>query len=184
VRVRGKNEPHTCFTCGDGRLKEAAMLEEIWVPIRAWGENRIGILVLILMTTIGPLAASAAEGPKPVFIHAACDGKLSSTVLSAFRDEIQTSQKYQLAPDLEDNGHLDIVLTIYMSCTERHDVVAIATSYGLAKCFSDKTCHSTVDSVSIRSALCDASAVGECGRTLFKTFDDYTRGPKPELRLD
>jgi hypothetical protein len=142
-------------------------------------------LILVLLFTLVPLAASAAESPRSVFIHAACDGKISSAVLSSLREGIRTSQKYQLVRTLDDEGRMDIVLTIYMNCAERSDVAAVAIGNGLAKCFGTTNCHLSVDGSSIRSALCDASAAVECGRALFKAFDEFMKRPNPaQLKLN
>lgn len=149
------------------------MSEEIFVRNRVWRKTRIAGLVLILLFTLASLPASAAENLRSLFIHAACDGKISSAVLSSLKEEIRTSTKYQLVPGLDDNGRMDTVLTIYMNCAERSDVAAVATSHGWAHCDSVTDCRGTVDGSSIRSTLCDAIAAAECGRTLFKAFDAY-----------
>ena len=137
-------------------------------------------LVLICLFMLAPLAANPAEKPKSVFIHATCDGsKVFSDTLSSLREGIHTSQKYQLVRTLNDEGRMAVVLTIYIDCAERNGIVAVATSYGLAKCYSDKNCHLSVDGNSIKSTLCDASNAAECGRTIFKAFDDYLNHPNP-----
>lgn len=104
----------------------------------------MGRIILALLFTLVPLTASAAESPKSVFIHAACDDKISSAVDFSLRGEIRGSQKYRLIRTLDDEGHMGIVLTIYMDCAERNGVIAIATSYGLAKCYGEKNCHLSV----------------------------------------
>jgi hypothetical protein len=53
------------------------------------------------------------------------------------------------------------------------DDAAIATTYGKGKCFPGAYCHGVVDGSSLKSALCDSNATAECGRSLFKNFDDY-----------
>lgn len=79
---------------------------------------------------------------------------------------------------------MDGVLTADMKCTERDDVAAVATAYGEAKCFSSKNCHLAVDGTSLRPDLCDSKAAAECGRALFKAFDDYVSNPLgPPLKL-
>jgi hypothetical protein len=145
------------------------------------GESKWIHLVLILLFSLAPFAAGAADSPKSVFIHTACDGKISSEVLSSLREGIRNSQKYQLVRTLDDEGRMGIVLTIYMNCAERNDVIAVATGYGLAKCYSGTKCHLSVDGSSIRSVFCDASVAVECGRTLFKAFDDYMKNPTPSV---
>jgi hypothetical protein len=136
--------------------------------------KRVSLIVLFMVISI---AANATEIPRSVFIHAACDGGISATVLSSLKDGIRTSQKYQLARSLYDEGRTDAVLTIYMNCVERAGVAAIAMTYGQAKCVGSAKCRLSVDGNSIRSALCDVSAAAECGRMLFTAFDDYMSNP-------
>jgi len=103
-------------------------------------------------------------------------------VLSELRVQIGSSQKYRVAERVEDEGRMDTVLALYMSCTERKDIIAIATVYGKAKCLSSNNCHLSIDASSISSDLCDPKAAAECGRTLFKALDDYEVKPnKPPL---
>src|SRR5258706_14613142 len=102
-------------------------------------------LVLILLITLTSLAAHAADGPKPLFIMARCDEKLSSVVLSSLKEAVNASHKYQLTPSLDDIGRLDTVQTIHMTCRENNDVVAVATQFGIAKCLSASICHSVID---------------------------------------
>jgi hypothetical protein len=135
-------------------------------------------VILTLSFTLATLAANAADSPKSsVFIHAACEGKLSSAVVASLKEQISASPKYHLVPNLTDEGRLGVVLTLSMSCTERTDVVAVATTYGKAKCFAGAYCHEAVDGRSLKSALCDSNAIVECGRALFKAFDDYASTP-------
>jgi hypothetical protein len=146
--------------------------------------TQIDRLILTLLLTIVPLTANAAESPRPVFIHGTCDGKVSSVVLSSLIEEIGTSHKYQLFRTLDDVSRMNVVLTVYMNCTEHDDIVAIAFVYGQAKCLSSKNCHLAVDGTSVRSALCDSKAAIACGRALFKAFDDYMSNPLgPPLKL-
>lgn len=161
------------------------MSEEKLVQSGVWGRVRIGRLLLIFLFTLASQAAHAAsEGPRSVFVKAICNGKLSAAVLSSFREGIRTSQKYQLIPTLDDNGRMDVVLEVEMSCTERDNVVAIATAYAMAKCFGPGNCRATMDGSSLGVSLCDANAVADCGRALFKVFDSYMSRPNPaKLKL-
>lgn len=95
-------------------------------------------LPILLLTLASFAGNAAAESPKPVFLKAVCLSTVSSAVLSSFREEVRTSQKYQLVPNLSDNGRMDVVLTVDMNCTERNDVAAVATVYGKAKCSATK----------------------------------------------
>jgi hypothetical protein len=145
-------------------------------------------LILTLLFTLATLAANAADTPKSsVFIHAACDSKISSAVVASLKEEIGNSQKYHLVPNLSDEGRLGVVLTINLACTERTDVAAVASAYGKGQCFAGAYCHGVSDGSSLKSALCDSSATAECGRTLFKTFDDYvshmSSPSAPQLQL-
>jgi hypothetical protein len=104
---------------------------------------------------------------------------------SSFIAQINASPKYQSIPNLGDNGRMDVVLHVQMSCAERDNVTAVATVYGEAKCFGPRNCHASMDGTSLRVALCDPSAAADCGRMLFKAFDDYvSNSPSPVLRLN
>jgi hypothetical protein len=125
--------------------------------------------------------AQTSGGPKPVFIHANCDGK-TAAVVGSLKDQIVASRKYVMTPTLDDNGKMDEVFEVYMRCAQRDDIVAVATSYGKGRCLSTNKCGSVVDGSSIRSALCDASAAADCGRTLFEAFDGYMSSPRLPLK--
>jgi hypothetical protein len=159
------------------------MSEKELVRRIVWGETRIARLSLILTFTLASLTAHASESPKSVFVKAICNGKLSASVLSSFREGIRTSQKYQLIPALDDNGRMDVVAEVEMSCTERDKVVAIATAYALAKCVGPGNCHAVMDGSSLTVSLCDSDSVADCGRALFKVFDGYMSRPNtPQLK--
>jgi hypothetical protein len=144
----------------------------------------IRLLILGSLLTLAPVAVRAADAPKFVFVKASCLDKISSDVLSSLEEGIRNSQKYRWARNLGDGDQMGIVFTINVSCSERKNVVAVATVFGAAKCFSATNCHHAIDGSSIRSDLCDANAAEECGRTLFKAFDDYVSNPiKPQLKL-
>lgn len=121
--------------------------------------------------------AHAQTSPKPLFIRAKCDGKLSSTVLSALKDAARASQKYELVDSLNDDGRLNIVQTIYLTCVENNEVTSIATQFGIARCISPTVCHSVIDGDSLNASLCTARRSSDCGRALFKVFDAYTSRP-------
>ena len=146
-----------------------------WVVI-VWRNIRIGRLILILLLGLTSLAAEA-ESSQGVFVRAQCDGKIASAVLSSFKEAIRDSQKYQLVPNLKNEGRLGKVLAIYMVCTERTDFASIATTYGQGKCIASTNCGVTVDGSSLKVAICDSYAAADCGRALFKKFDDYMSNP-------
>jgi hypothetical protein len=90
-----------------------------------------GVIFGLMVT--GPFAPAQAPGrEKPVFIHANCDGETAATVLGSLKEQMIASRKYVVIPRLDDSGGGDEVLEIYMHCTQRGDVVAVATSYGKA----------------------------------------------------
>ena len=132
--------------------------------------NRLLPLLLVSLATLPSLAADNAQ---PVFVRSRCDKKLSSVVLSSLKDAISTSGKYRLVSSLDDEGKLDVVHTIYMTCAENNDVTAVATQYGIAKCRSAKECGSVNDGDSLNVSLCNANLSADCGRALFKAFDFY-----------
>ncbi|HWW15187.1 MAG TPA: hypothetical protein VN310_11045 [Candidatus Dormibacteraeota bacterium] len=135
--------------------------------------------MLIVLVTFISFISHAEMSRKPLFIRAKCDGRLSSTVLSALKEAVRASQEYELVGSLDDNGRLDTVQTIYMTCVENHEVTAIATQFGIAQCKSTTVCHSAIDGLSLNAALCNANLSADCGRALFKTFDAYIRRPNP-----
>ncbi len=135
-------------------------------------------ILVVLVISISFLA-HAQTSPKPLFIRAKCDGKLSSTVLSALKDATRASQKYELVDSLNDNGRLDTVQTIYPTCVENNEVTSIATQFGIAKCKSPTVCHSVIDGDSLNASLCTARRSSDCGHALFKVFDAYINRPNP-----
>jgi hypothetical protein len=129
--------------------------------------------------------AVAVDSPRSVFVKVVCNGKFSSEFVSSFKDEIRTSQKYQLVPSLEDNGRMGVVAEVLMTCAERETVVAVATAFGVARCWATNTCRSVVDGYSLNVALCDSKLASDCGRTLYKAFDAYMAARSPaQLKLD
>jgi hypothetical protein len=141
----------------------------------------IAVFLLILI----PQAADTQSEPRPVFVKALCEGKLSSAVVSAFKQEISTSHRYRLIPSMDDNGRMDVVVSIQMSCTEREKIAAIATVYGKAKCFGPSNCHGAFDVPSLRVDLCDFDAAVDCGRMLFEAFENYLSRPnRTQLLLE
>jgi hypothetical protein len=101
--------------------------------------NRV---ILVVLLTTASLSAYAADSAQPVFVRARCDKKLSSIVIASLREGITASGKYRLSSSLDDEGKLDLVHTIFMTCAENNDVSSVATQYGIAKCHSSKECGS------------------------------------------
>ncbi|GEM_PF-2231086 len=141
-------------------------------------------LVFILATT----AANAADTPKAsVFVKSRCDGKISTQLVTTLKAELEASPKYHSVPNLTDEGRMGEVLTIEVVCAERADVAAVATIFGKGKCFPGAYCHGVDDGSSLQASFCDSNQSVECGRALFKTFDDYAgrmnRPGAPQLQL-
>jgi|SRR5579871_914403 len=128
---------------------------------------------LALFLTAASLSAYSADTAQAVFVRSRCDKKLSSIVLSSLKESITASGKYRLVSSLDDEGKLDLVHTIYMTCAENNEVTAVATQYGIAKCHSSKECGSINDGDSLNVSLCNANLSADCGRALFKAFDYY-----------
>ena len=100
--------------------------------------------LLTIFVTFASLAAHAGDQLKPVFLMTNCTLKSGSVILSAFKEALQNSKKYELVPDLSDKGKMDVVITVRMICVEDKSNVAVASVYGLAKCFGPKNCHVSV----------------------------------------
>lgn len=134
--------------------------------------------IFLVCTSLLAFAANAfAEGPKSIFVKGTCNGKLSSIAYSSFLEQIRTSQKYHLIANLSDNGQMGVVIHVQMSCAEQQSVAAVATVYGVAKCFGPRNCHATMDGTSLRVTLCDPNTIADCGSALFREFDDYEKNP-------
>jgi hypothetical protein len=99
-------------------------------------------LLLIFSVTFASLAAHASDQLKPVFLTTNCTLKSGSVILSAFKEELQNSKKYELVPDLSDKGKMDVVIEVRMICEEDKGNVAVASVYGLAKCFDEMQAES------------------------------------------
>jgi hypothetical protein len=120
----------------------------------------------------------------PAFVKAKCDGKLSSVLLSSFKDALTASKAYRLAATLHDDGPGGKVLFIQMSCVERNNTVAVASAYGIAKCVSANECHMALDGSSMTALLCDPNGETQCGAELFKELVFYANTAKPILKVD
>lgn len=134
--------------------------------------------LLVLLFTLSFLTVSAQDQPhqttqqlRPIFLHSTCDGKLAPAVLSSFKEAISASQRWELVPNLSDNGKNDVVYTVDMICGERNNAVSIASIYGAAKCFSPTNCHVAVDGHTLNILMCDPNGEAQCGKELFKEFE-------------
>jgi hypothetical protein len=94
-------------------------------------------------------------------------------VLGALNKQVSASRKYVVVARLDDNGSKADVLEIYIDCTQRDDVIAVATAYGKGGCLSENKCASMIDGSTIRSTLCYRGTIGECGKILSASFEEY-----------
>jgi hypothetical protein len=69
-------------------------------------------LLLIFSVTFASLAAHASDQLKPVFLRTNCTLKSGSVILSAFKEALENSKKYELVPDLSDKGKMDVVISV------------------------------------------------------------------------
>ena len=117
---------------------------------------------------------------KPVFLVTNCILKSGSEILSAFKEALQSSKKYELVTDLSDKGKMDVVITVKMICVEDKGNVAVASVYGLAKCFGPKNCHVSINDSTLNALLSEPGDETQSGINLFK--DSMKLKPKPRIR--
>jgi uncharacterized protein len=119
---------------------------------------------------------------KPVFLITNCTLKSGSVILSAFKEALQGSKRYELVPDLSDKGKMDVVIRVKMICVEDKGNVAVASIYGLGKCFGPKNCHLSSDDTTLNALLSEPGDETQSGINLFKGFDqDMTDSKGPMI---
>jgi hypothetical protein len=128
-------------------------------------------LLLILSVIFASPAVHASDQLKPVFLKTNCNLKSGSMILSAFEEAMENSKKYELVSDLSDNGKMDVVISVQMICEEDKGNVAVASIYGLAKCFGPKNCHASLDGSTLTALLSEPGLEKQSGVNLFKEFD-------------
>lgn len=116
--------------------------------------------------------ARTQDQVKPVFLMTNCTLKSGSAILSAFKDALQSSKKYELVPDLSDKGKMDLVIRVKMICVEDKGNVAVASIYGLAKCFGPRNCRLSSDDSTLNALLSEPGGESQSGINLFKGFDE------------
>jgi hypothetical protein len=141
-------------------------------------------LALSLYIAFASLAAHAIDPLKPVFLVTNCTLKSGSVILSAFKEALQNSKKYELVPDLSDRGKMDVVITVRMLCVEDKGNVAVASIYGLAKCFGSKNCHLSVNDSTLNALLSEPGLETQSGLNLFKGFDEALAENKDQMILN
>jgi hypothetical protein len=141
-------------------------------PIGAGEESvRVRTCFLAIFVAFASLVAHASDQLKPVSLVTNCTLKSGSVIFSAFKDALQNSKKYELVPDLSDKGKMDVVITVRMICVEDKGNVAVASVYGLAKCFGPKNCHHSVNDSTLNALLSEPGEETQSGMNLFKGFD-------------
>jgi len=127
-------------------------------------------------------ATHASDQPKPVFLITNCVLKSGSLIQSAFNDALKNSKKYELVPDLSDRGKMDVVIRVKMICVEDKGYVAVASIYGLAKCFGPRNCHLSSNDSTMNALLSEPGGETQSGINLFKGFDKSMAESKDEIR--
>ena len=141
-------------------------------------------LLLIFSVIFASQAAHASDQMKPVFLKTNCILKSGSVILSAFKEALQDSKKYELVPDLSDNGKMDVVISVQMICEEDKGNVAVASIYGLAKCFGPRNCHLSSDDSTLNALLSEPGGETQSGINLFKGFDQGMTDSKGQMILN
>ena len=141
-------------------------------------------LALTLFIAFASIPVHASDHLKPVFLMTNCTLKSASVILSAFKEALQNSKKYELVPDLSDKGKMDVVITVRMICVEDKGNVAVASIYGLAKCFGPKNCHVSVNDSTLNALLSEPGDETRSGTNLFKGFDETLAEIKDQMILN
>lgn len=128
--------------------------------------------------------ARTQDQPKAVFLITNCVLKSGSMIQSAFNDALTNSKKYELVHDLSDNGKMDVVITVKMICVEDKGNVAVASIYGLAKCFGPRNCHLSINDSTLNALLSEPGDETQSGINLFKGFDEDMAKIKDQMILN
>jgi|ERR1700689_5596681 hypothetical protein len=139
------------------------------------------IFFLTLFIAFAALVAHASDQPKPVFLVTNCTLKSGSVILSAFKEALQSSKKYELVSNLSDNGKNDVVIELRMICEEDKGNVAVASVLGFAKCFGPKNCHVSVNGSTLTALLSEPGIETQSGTNLFKGFEDTLEAIKDQM---
>lgn len=123
------------------------------------------------------LAGAVENSPKHIFIKSDCSGPLGSEIVTSLRDQIRASPGYQLAASLTDDGGYDVVLSVYIECTEStlpssERIVSVASIFGTGTC-TFGNCHISSNESTLRSAICSGKSGVSCGKDLYVSLDEY-----------
>jgi Sel1 repeat len=172
-----------------------AQLADVQERIRKWNESHPSAQASITPSAVVAQAqaqdhpqdqqqARTQDQVKPVFLITNCTLKSGSVILSAFKEALQSSKKYELVPDLSDKGKMDVVITVKTICVEDKGNVAVASVYGLAKCFGPKNCHVSVNDSTLNALLSEPAMETQSGINLFKGFDEAQARSKDQMILN
>ena len=172
-----------------------AQLADVQERIRKWKESHPSTQASITPSAVVAQAqvqdhpqdqqqARTQDQVKPVFLITNCTLKSGSVILSAFKEALQSSKKYELVPDSSDKGKMDVVITVKMICVEDKGNVAVASVYGLAKCFGPKNCHVSVNDSTLNALLSEPAMETQSGINLFKGFDEAQARSKDQMVLN
>ncbi len=184
----------------DNRDKAEAMLTpaqlaDVQERIRTWKEAHPSTQTASLISSPSVPQAQVQDQPKdqqqartpdqvkPVFLITNCSLKSGSVILSAFKEALQSSKKYELVPDLSDKGKMDVVIRVKMICVEDKGYVAVASIYGMAKCFGPRNCRLSSDDSSLNALLSVPGGEMQSGINLFKGFDEDMARSKDQMIL-
>jgi hypothetical protein len=134
-------------------------------------------LAIIGLLLISVTAHAVETKPKHVFIRSDCDGTLGSEIVTSLRDAIRASPGYQLASSLTDDGGYDVVLTIYVECSESalptgERIASVASIFGTATCTLG-SCTVASNESTLEASLCSGTSGTRCGKDLYTTLDGY-----------
>ncbi len=73
---------------------------------------------------------------------------------------------------------------VKMICVEDKGNVAVASVYGLAKCFGPKNCHVSVNDSTLNALLSEPGMETQSGINLFKGFDEAQARSKDQMILN
>ena len=79
---------------------------------------------------------------------------------------------------------MDVVITVKMLCEEDKGNVAVASIYGMAKCFGPKNCHVAINDATLTTLLSEPGGETQSGINLFKSFDDLQAQSKGQMILN
>ncbi len=78
---------------------------------------------------------------------------------------------------------MDVVISVQMICEEDKGNVAVASLYGLVRCFAPKNCHAFVDGSTLTALLSEPGIERQSGANLFKQFDEVQAESKNQQPL-